>query len=142
MTAIGFANVLARDLFIAPLVWADEVMVYLMVWGVFLGAIVVTLRQEHLNMDILFLSVRPAIQRWLTVASAIGLATTLGVVAWSSIQFLMTMWRLGNRSVAANIPMVIPHGALTVGAIAMTCVAVWIAIKNMRESAPDAGDGN
>ena len=130
ITVLGFANVLARNLFSAPLAWADEVMVYLMVWGVFLGAIVVTLRREHLNMDILYLSVRPSIQRWLTIAGAVGLAVVLGIVAWSSIQFLLTMWRLGNRSVAANIPMVIPHGALTLGSIAMALVATWLAIKH------------
>lgn len=139
--SIGFANVVARDLFSAPLVWADEVMVYLMIWGVFLGAIVVTLRREHLNMDILFVTTPPAVRRWLIVAGAAGLAVTLSIVAWSSMQFLATMWRLGNKSVAAGIPMVVPHAALTVGSVAMAGVAIWIAWRHLTDPKAVEADG-
>ncbi len=40
--AINFANIVARYMFLAPLDWAEEVLVFLVIWGVCLGASAVT----------------------------------------------------------------------------------------------------
>ena len=40
---INVANVIGRYLFLEPIIWAEEIMIYIMVWTVFIGAILVTL---------------------------------------------------------------------------------------------------
>ena len=40
--AINFTNVVARYLFAASIYWADEAMVFLVIWSIFLAAIAVT----------------------------------------------------------------------------------------------------
>src|SRR5215510_9917049 len=50
--AINFTNVVARYIFLASIYWADEAMVYLVIWSIFLAAIAVTYDGSHLTMDL------------------------------------------------------------------------------------------
>ena len=50
--AINFANVIARYLFLASIYWADEAMVFLVIWSIFLAAVAVTYDGGHLTMDL------------------------------------------------------------------------------------------
>ena len=49
---INVANVIGRYLFLEPIIWAEEIMIYIMVWTVFIGAILVTYEGQHLKMDV------------------------------------------------------------------------------------------
>ena len=51
--AINFANVIGRYVFFSPIIWAEEVMIFIMVWCVFIGAVLVTWDGRHLRMDLL-----------------------------------------------------------------------------------------
>ena len=48
---INVANVIGRYMFLEPIIWAEEIMIYIMVWTVFIGAILVTFDGQHLKMD-------------------------------------------------------------------------------------------
>jgi TRAP-type C4-dicarboxylate transport system permease small subunit len=61
--AINFANVLARYLFLASIYWADEAMVFLVIWSIFLAAIAVTYDGSHLTMDLFSARLPPRWQR-------------------------------------------------------------------------------
>ena len=50
--AINFANIVGRYVFLAPLAWAEEVLIFLVIWGVCLGASAVTYDNRHLDMDL------------------------------------------------------------------------------------------
>src|ERR1700730_9534666 len=50
---LNFTNVVGRYLFGLSLLGSDEVQVFIMVAMTFLGAVVVTRRDEHLRMDVL-----------------------------------------------------------------------------------------
>jgi hypothetical protein len=56
--AINVANVIGRYVFDAPVSWAEEVMSYGIIWGVFIAVAAVTYQGNHLRMDLLVLSVR------------------------------------------------------------------------------------
>ena len=58
--AINFANVLARYLFLASIYWADEAMVFLVIWSIFLAAVAVTYDGSHLTMDLFSTRLRRA----------------------------------------------------------------------------------
>ena len=49
--AINVANVIGRYFFLEPIIWAEEIMIYIMVWTVFIGAILVSFEGQHLKMD-------------------------------------------------------------------------------------------
>lgn len=50
---LNFTNVVGRYLFGISLLGSDEVQVFIMVGMTFLGAVVVTQRNQHLRMDVL-----------------------------------------------------------------------------------------
>src|SRR5262245_14393650 len=52
VVAINAANVAGRYLFHAPIIWAEEAMVYLMIVTVFFAAITVTWRNIHIRIDV------------------------------------------------------------------------------------------
>ena len=39
--AINIANVIGRYFFLEPIIWAEEIMIYIMVWTVFIGSVLV-----------------------------------------------------------------------------------------------------
>src|SRR5205823_12546248 len=45
--ALNFANVVGRYVFFKPIIWAEEVLVFIMIWCVMLGATVVTWENQH-----------------------------------------------------------------------------------------------
>src|SRR5204863_9667378 len=72
--AINFANIAGRYLFSTPLVWAEEILSYLMVWSVFLGAVLVTWEGRHITLDLISASITSR-------AKEILIGITVGVFA-------------------------------------------------------------
>lgn len=72
MTAITFANVIARYVFNANILWALEVSVYLFAWLVLLGASYCTKKTLHLGVDALIQLAGPGWKRiWGLVAAGV-----------------------------------------------------------------------
>lgn len=116
---INFANVVGRYLFFTPILWAEEIMIHIMIWLVFTGAIVVAWEGKHLRMDILS-TLLP--QPWKNIVSFISVLSTIvvcGFVAWQSWSAVGLLARLGQKSPVAEVPMVIPHSALLCGFVLM-----------------------
>src|ERR1700694_2890057 len=66
--AINFTNVVVRYLFLAPIYSADEAMVFLVIWSIFLAAIAITCDGSHLTMDLFTTRLPPRAQRGLDAA--------------------------------------------------------------------------
>ncbi|MDE0213142.1 MAG: TRAP transporter small permease [Deltaproteobacteria bacterium] len=117
--AVNFANVIGRYVFLQPLIWADETMVYIMVWTVFMGAVLVSFEGQHLKMDF-FSIMLPS--PWKEVINGIAALSFLAVCVfvipqtWTVVKLV---WNFGQRSVVAEIPTVIPHFALLLGFVLM-----------------------
>ena len=122
--AVNFANVIGRYVFLQPLIWADEAMVYIMVWTVFTGAVLVSYEGQHLKMDF-FSIMLPS--PWKEIINGIAAMSFLAVCAFVVPQtwtVLKLMWNFGQRSVVAEIPLVIPHFALLSGFVLMFLAVV------------------
>ena len=53
--AINIINVIARYVFSDPIFWAEEVLIFIVIWTVFiLVAGSITYRGAHLNMDLIY----------------------------------------------------------------------------------------
>lgn len=123
--AINFVNIVGRYVFLTPLPWAEEVLSFLMIWGVFLGAVAACYDNRHLVMD-LFIGVFPtpvrrAIQTFI-LACLVVFSLYACLQAWTIVT---VMARLGKVSVTASIPMTIPYLAFVVG-FGLMAVAAFI----------------
>ena len=127
MVAINFSNVVGRHVFAQPLFWAEEIMVLMMVWSVFLGAIAVTFSGRHLRMDLFSAGLgRP----WRDILNTVTTVVMLGVITYIanlSLDVVQLMQATGRVSDAAKYPAVVQHSAVLVGLVAMVAaVAVRI----------------
>ena len=85
MTAITFANVVARYVFNDNILWALETTVFLFAWMVLLGACYGVKKCLHLGVDILVSRLRPGIRRIFglaSVAACLAFAALLLVGSW------------------------------------------------------------
>jgi TRAP-type transport system small permease protein len=122
--ALNFANVVGRYVFATAILGADEVQVFVMVWMTFAGAAIVTWRDQHLRMDVLFELLPAKARRWIRLVEVVLLAAMAGFVVVQSVRFAALMVSVDRRSEAANIPMVIPHSAVVLGFALMTLLAL------------------
>jgi TRAP-type transport system small permease protein len=122
---LNFANVFGRYLFDFSLLGSDEVQVFVMVAMTFLGAVVVTRRNEHLRMDVLVRFMPAPVRLALRIAEQLLLIALAGFVLTQSYFYASQMLRLGRVSDMAGVPMWIPHGFVTLGFALMLLIAVW-----------------
>jgi len=123
--ALNFVNVVGRYLLGWTILGSDEVQIFIMVGMTFLGAVVVTWREQHLRMDVIArLCPAPvqALLRWIDLAL---MAVLCGFVFYESATYAYQMFRLGRLSDTADVPMWIPHGAAALGFGLITLIAVW-----------------
>lgn len=121
---LNLANVIGRYAFATPVRGADEAMTFAMVWGVFLGAGLVTLRGAHLGMDLLPSRLPPAPRRALEALGVVVMLLVLGFVAVQSLDYLETVGAIGLTSMALGLPMDWVHAAVPGGLVLMIAAAL------------------
>ncbi len=127
--AINFANVVARYLFAEAIIWAEETMIYIMVWLVFGGVVLVGWDNRHLKMDLVSASLAERPRKFLNAFSVALLLAACLFVLVNSVQVVALMVKSGQVSVAAEIPMAVPHAAILVG-FALMLVAVLLRLRS------------
>jgi C4-dicarboxylate transporter DctQ subunit len=86
MTMITFANVIARYVFNANILWALETTVFLFAWLVLLGASYCVKARAHLGVDVVLNMVRPGLRRllaFITVSACLVFSILLMIGAWN-----------------------------------------------------------
>jgi C4-dicarboxylate transporter DctQ subunit len=86
MTLVTFANVIARYVFNANILWALETTVFLFAWLVLLGAAYCVKTRAHLGVDAVLTAVPPGVRRVLnlcSVAACLAFSALLLVGAWN-----------------------------------------------------------
>jgi len=121
---LNFASVVGRYAFGVAVVGSDELQIFLMVWIAFLGAAVVTWREQHLRMDVLVGFFPNPAQKAVRAAEAIALFVLACVVVWQSAGFVRQIMAVDRRSDAAGMPMAVPHAAVTVGFLLIALIAL------------------
>jgi TRAP-type C4-dicarboxylate transport system permease small subunit len=127
--AINFANIIGRYVFLAPLPWAEEVLVFLVIWGVCVGGSAVTYDNRHLDMDLfvgLFPPTMRAVLEILKLVTLVGFCAFTVVNAWTIVAL---MARNGQVSITAGIPMTIPYAAFVAGFGLIAVAAIARAIE-------------
>lgn len=117
------------------LVWLDEALVFAMVGLVFVGAIGVSSKDQHLRMSLMTESLpAPVIRVLRRVEYAITAAVCL-FVAWYSYQGVSRLQARGTLSNMAEVPLWIVQGTVLVGLIGMGLVA----LRRLFSDIPDKG---
>jgi TRAP-type C4-dicarboxylate transport system permease small subunit len=125
---INIANVIGRYVFSAPIFWAEEVLVFMVIWGVFLAAISITFSGAHLSMDLFYSRLKAP---WKQIVNGLIVVVFLACTIFTALQsytVVMLYIRNGNVSTAAEIPLYIPHAALLVG-FSFMALAVIVRLK-------------
>jgi TRAP-type C4-dicarboxylate transport system permease small subunit len=112
---LNFANIIGRYLLSAPIAWAEEVMLFLLVAVVFLGSSVVSAEGRQIRMDVVLHMLPPLLRRALEIVAdltTIAVSVALIAFAWPVINMLA---EFDQRSQAADFPLFIPQGLIPLG---------------------------
>jgi TRAP-type C4-dicarboxylate transport system permease small subunit len=126
--AINFANVVGRYVFSAPIIWAEEILVYIMIWCVFIGAILVTWEGRHIKMDLLAVSMPVP---WRYIVNGLMVLTFILIclfVMKQSWTLTAMMAEVDQQSVVARLPMAAVHASILVG-FTLMLLAVLVRLK-------------
>jgi TRAP-type C4-dicarboxylate transport system permease small subunit len=129
---LNFANVVGRYVVGYSIQGADELQIYAMVYMTFIGAVVVTWRNQHLRMDVLVEAFPARIQkilRWLELA-LFGVLSAF--MLYQSFVYSRQMLIIGRTSDMAGVPMWIPHGAVAIGFGLILLITLWRALRLIR----------
>jgi TRAP-type C4-dicarboxylate transport system permease small subunit len=126
IVAINGANVVLRYFFGSPFSWAEELMLFLMILGVFTGAVAVTWRNLHIRIDTIVDRLPPVWRRAVSVAATLASIGILAVVVVASSRLVALLQEMDQRSDALNAPSWIPQSFLTIG---LTLVALMMAAR-------------
>jgi TRAP-type C4-dicarboxylate transport system permease small subunit len=125
--ALNLANVIGRYAVGKPIFWAEEVLVGMVIWGVFFGAAVVSWRGDHLNMDLFYARMGRSSRFVINCFISSVMVGICLFVAWQSWTILQMFHQTEAVSAGAQIPKVIPHSALMVGFLlsALAVIVRW-----------------
>jgi C4-dicarboxylate transporter DctQ subunit len=119
---VGLMQVLGRYFFPAHAIsWAEEIIVYLVIWGVMIISSQLVRTDGHVRPDLVLRLIPPAGQRWLEVLNClVALAFCAGMV-WYGYQIVDTSMLLDERSSSdLQFPMWIYYSSLPAGGALMT----------------------
>jgi len=92
LTIVIFLQVIYRFILRAPLVWSEEMALFLFQWSVFMGAALAVRQRGHFGLDILVRRFPPALVEKLDKFSQVIIfVLALGLVFWGSQLSQMTM---------------------------------------------------
>lgn len=100
-----FINVLLRYVFENPIVWAEELIGFALVWIVFIGAVVVTWERGHIVVGTLKTVLPEAVYIWIERFIAILSTVICLIIASICWELVMKTVATGQLSTAARIPM-------------------------------------
>ncbi len=113
--ALNFANIIARYFLHESIAWAEEAMLFLMVGCVFLGSGPAVWSGRHIRMDVFVRLMPGRVREALGLLSELAMVVTaisLVIFAWPTVRQLQAF---DQRSLAADIPLVIPQGVIPLG---------------------------
>ena len=128
---LNFANVVSRYVLRSAIYWADEAMIFLIIWSVLVGAIAISFQGRHLEMD-LFLEMLPdRLKKPLALVVNLSTMAIFFFMSWQATIVISTFVQNDQRTIALNMPMAIPHFALLFG-FGVSAIAIAVRIATNR----------
>jgi C4-dicarboxylate transporter DctQ subunit len=133
-SALLFANVVLRYVFLAPIGWAEELSLYLIVWIVFIGASVAVRTRGHIAIDLLAVSLSPANRRRLRLATGAVVLVFLAVFFYYSALHTNRVRMSGQVTPVMLAPMWLTYLAMPVGSALMFLRACQLLLAVYRDT--------
>lgn len=138
---INLVNVIGRYVFLYAIYWAEEAMIYMTIWSIFLAAIAIAYDRADLTMGLLFTKLSSPWKRifegvlaWVIVAVCLFMAS-------QSLVITKTLIRNEQNSVALELPMWIPQSSLLFGFLMIAAaVAARFLLRLSDEQTPVPSD--
>ena len=125
MVLVNVANAGGRYLLHRAIPGSDEILVFAMVWLVFAGACLVSLEDKHLRFGLFAERLQPQWRRAYQRLCSGLTALLFGFLSYQSWQVMVTLGRVGQKSMASEIPMIVPHAAVPLSLAAMALISLY-----------------
>lgn len=126
MSGVVFGNVISRYFLDTTWGWYEEVSRFLLIWIVFLGAVVCMIRNDHLSIDLLPLFFPPRVCRAMAVLTDLLVLAALAIMCQGAWE--MAIDSLASGWVASSIP--IPYGWIyMIGPVSAALMFIQTLIK-------------
>ena len=134
MSALGIANVAARNLLGESLAAADELSQALLVVLTFAGIAVGGRHARHIRMSALVDALPPTLRKPLWCAVAAGTALALGALALFAFEYVRLVAASGRVTPALRIPIVAIYAIAPLGLLAGALEYALIVRRNLRST--------
>jgi len=124
IVALNAVNIVLRYFFRNPLSWAEEAMLYLMIFGVYVGAISVAWQQAHIRIDAILDFAPPTRRKVLEIISTGVLAAVLIPVVFASFRVVSLLFDFDQRSDALHLPMWIAQSVVPISLLLIIVMSV------------------
>jgi C4-dicarboxylate transporter DctQ subunit len=118
---VGLVQVLGR--YVAPrfaISWAEEVIVYLIVWGVMIASSQLVRTDGHVRPDLVLRALPPQGQRWMEPFNCVAALVFSAGMVWYGWSIVSTAWILDEHSsTGLSFPMWLYYAALPAGGLLM-----------------------
>jgi TRAP-type transport system small permease protein len=96
MVVIVFANVIARYYLSASLAWSEEVARFMLIWLVFIGAVLAYVNDEHLALDIVVQLFPRRIRYGLAVVADLLVMVAIYLLIHGGAELMRDSWEWGS----------------------------------------------
>jgi len=143
IVCVNGANVFGRYFFSAPISWAEELMLFLMILTVYAGAASVTWRQEHIKIDALLMRLPPQLRSLAILFTGLVTLCALGATIYAGVTVITMLQAFDQRSEALEFPMWIAQSTVPVGLsliVFLFLLRAYVSIGQIAQEA-DMADG-
>jgi tripartite ATP-independent transporter DctM subunit len=115
-------GVLSRYVFSMPVVWIDEVVSIAFIWLAMLGAVIASVRHEHLRLALFAERAGPRLKPWMSAFATMAVAGFLLALLPQAIEYTRDEWAI--TTAALGIPNSFRVAAIPVGITGMLIVTL------------------
>lgn len=133
---INGINVFSRYVLFWALSWAEEAMIFLMIFGVFVGVISVTWDRMHIRIDAIIGLLSPRLRvaaEWLAIAITAAVLLPIGWISWGVVRKL---YEFEQTSDALHLPVWIPQVTIPFALLVIPLVMVLAMLRRRHEDPP------
>lgn len=123
------ANAFGRYVLLSPVIWAEEVLGYGLVWMVYLGAVLVTASDQQLRMDLIFQFLG---ERQRVALHLLGNLVFITVGLLIIYQAPATISEFTHHSQVANLPMDAVHIVIPASFVAIVLLLVGQSVRDIQ----------